>query len=142
MSHAGGHPTQNGMHAEHLAFDADHEQWLADVTLWRRQTAALVRTLGAIGAELRKHEERLCRHAWQFPRHSAVLHGHDHSIAELQAAGAGEQYDPSTPTHAEWSRRHADVAAEHEELKGFHRTVVAKTRNNLEQIFDGLGDVT
>jgi hypothetical protein len=141
MTEAGAHLTQESMHADHVAGRADHEQWNGDIVVWRSQTEGLIAGLGVIANELREHDERIRKHAWKFPRHVAALHDHEHSITELQTAGAGEQYDPGTPSHEHWNRVHAELDREHQELKKLHRTVVARTRSHIDSMMKALGDV-
>lgn len=141
MTQAGSHPTQDSMHAEHVAFRADHDQWNGDIAIWRRQTEGLIVGLNFIATELREHDERIRKHAWKLPRHVAALYDHEHEIGVLQAAGLGEQYDPETPSHVKWNRVHAEVESEHEELKQLHRALVAQTRSHIDSIVKALGEV-
>lgn len=115
------YPTQEEMHEEHTTWRSEHSSWLDDIARWRSQHAQALASLARLEADVREHGAVVLEHAAMIRNHQHQMRLHERGIGELQEVGAGEQYDPKTPTHEAWGVKHTEARAAHEEIKRKHR---------------------
>jgi hypothetical protein len=127
-------PSQGDMHAQHTEWRTNLEGWHDDTHTWRVQHAQTMANLTRLSADLQRHGAELLEHAEGLRKARHQIKSHEHELAELSKAGAGDQADPQLKDHEENAGRMDTLQSQHEKIKARHRQVVAKLEKLIREL--------
>ena len=125
-------------HTDHLHWSSDHEFWLDEIELWKKDHQHAWERLQAIEAAIRKHTDKLEEHAQVIRAHEARDKEHEEVLSanELDPTShfLEEKDDEFVSIHEQERQEHGKHAELHDHLKKDRRKMMAAINNLYMQV--------
>jgi hypothetical protein len=125
-------------HLDHLQWDSEHDFWLDEIKIWKKDHQTALEKLKTIEASIKKHDESLDEHAQAIQAHQKLDHQHEKvmSNAELDPSSLvfEEDDDKDISMHKQESKEHSQHAELHNTLKKDHRKTMSLVSHLYKEV--------
>ena len=127
---------QETMHRQHRQENADHAQWLRDISRWRVDHRNAFAILSRVEATIHEFDAEMEAHAAAIRDHHLHIMHHERELKSAAADEHPQVHELYRKAHAEQAAMHADVGAHHAQLAERHQEMM----NNLAALFEELSN--
>ena len=120
------HETIESEHIDHTLWRDDHSFWIAEITMWRKETRDAEAKILAIHDAVNKHGVSLQGHVKSIRSHDAAVHDHEVKLGDLEKSpeDSAEETSRDQLAHKVMSESHKSHALLHQQFKNKHREIV------------------
>lgn len=115
-------------HQQHTQWKSDHELWLSEIALWKKQHTGALAKLEEIGKSIIQQSNLLDEHAQVIQSHEARDHEHEAVIADAEQDPSSQVFgaadETSVSMHEQEKQEHQQHAELHESMKKHHLKVM------------------
>jgi hypothetical protein len=128
------------MHDEHRYWESEISLWRDDLRSWQHELAKAEGEFKQLEKALTDHEHVLRTHASALRLEEQVSAQHEHSIAEFEKGGEGQELLEMARKHSGEADLHQTHRTAHERLKRRHHNIIAHWNALLKALHEDFSD--